>query len=116
MVVGTPAYMAPEQVQGDPGLIDRRVDVYGIGATLYDLIAGEAPFSGTTRIETLMQVVSEEPRPLRQLDGRVPADLETIVSTCLEKDPQRRYASARALAEDLQHYLDGEPIAARADS
>jgi len=113
MVVGTPAYMAPEQVQGDPGLIDRRVDVYGIGATLYDLIAGEAPFSGTTRIETLVQVVSDEPRPLRQLDERVPADLETIVSTCLEKDPQRRYASARALAEDLQHYLDGEPIAAR---
>ena len=112
-VVGTPAYMAPEQVQGDPGLIDRRVDVYGIGATLYDLIAGEAPFSGTTRIETLMQVVSDEPRPLRQRDGRVPADLETIVSTCLEKDPQRRYASARALAEDLQHYLDGEPITAR---
>lgn len=113
MVVGTPAYMAPEQVQGDPGLIDRRVDVYGIGATLYDLIAGEAPFSGTTRIETLVKVVSDEPRPLRELDGRVPADLETIVSTCLEKDPQRRYASARALAEDLQHYLDGEPIAAR---
>ena len=113
MVVGTPAYMAPEQVQGDPGLIDRRVDVYGIGATLYDLIAGRAPFSGSTRIETLMQVVSDEPRPLRQLDGRVPADLETIVSTCLEKDPQRRYASARSLAEDLQHYLDGEPITAR---
>jgi len=113
VVVGTPAYMAPEQVQGDPGLIDRRVDVYGIGATLYDLIAGEAPFSGSTRIETLVQVVSDEPRPLRELDGRVPVDLETIVSTCLEKDPQRRYASARALAEDLQNYLDGEPIAAR---
>ena len=113
MVVGTPAYMAPEQVQGDPGLIDRRVDVYGIGATLYDLIAGKAPFSGSTRIETLVQVVSDEPRPLRQLDERVPADLETIVSKCLEKDPQRRYASARALGEDLQHYLDGEPIAAR---
>jgi serine/threonine protein kinase len=112
-VVGTPAYMAPEQVQGDPGLIDRRVDVYGIGATLYDLIAGEAPFSGSTRIETLVQVVSDQPRPLRELDGRVPVDLETIVSTCLEKDPQRRYASARALAEDLQNYLDGEPIAAR---
>ncbi len=116
MVVGTPAYMAPEQISGDPDQIDRRVDVYGIGATLYDLIAGRAPFTGSTRIETLMQVVSEEPRPLRQLDVRIPVDLETIVFTCLEKDPQRRYASARALADDLRRFLDGEPIAARRTS
>jgi serine/threonine-protein kinase len=113
MVVGTPAYMAPEQVRGNPDLIDRRADVYGIGATLFDLIAGEAPFSGSTRIETLMQVVTEEPRSLRQFDRKIPVDLETLVSTCLEKDPQRRYESARALADDLRRYLDGEPIAAR---
>ncbi len=113
VVVGTPAYMAPEQIKGDPDLIDRRVDVYGMGATLYDLIGGAAPFSGSTRIETLMQVLSEEPQPLRQLDGRIPIDLETIVSKCLEKDPQRRYASARALGDDLRRYLDGEAIAAR---
>lgn len=113
MAVGTPAYMAPEQIRGDPDLVDRRVDVYGIGATLYEVISGEAPFSGSTRIAILMQVLTEEPRPLRHLDLRIPVDLETIVSTCIEKDPQRRYASARALADDLRRYLAGERIVAR---
>jgi serine/threonine-protein kinase len=112
-VVGTPAYMAPEQVQGDPGRVDRRVDVYAIGATLYDLVAGRAPFTGSTRMETLIKVVTDEPSPLRQLDGSVPADLEAIVARCLEKDPARRYESARALALDLRRFLDGEPVAAR---
>jgi serine/threonine protein kinase len=113
VVVGTPAYMAPEQIKGDPDLIDRRVDVYGMGATLYDLVAGVVPFSGSTRVETLMQVLSDDPQPLRQLDRRIPVDLDTIVSKCLEKDPSRRYASARALADDLRRCLDREPIAAR---
>ena len=113
MVVGTPAYMAPEQIRGDADLVDRRADVYGIGATLYDVIAGEVPFSGSTRLETLMHVLTEEPRPLRHLDLRIPVDLETIVTTCMEKDPQRRYASARALADDLRRYLAGERIVAR---
>jgi predicted Ser/Thr protein kinase len=112
-VVGTPAYMAPEQVQGDPERVDRRADVYAIGATLYDLVAGRAPFAGSTRMETLIQVVSEDPVPLRRLDGTVPADLEAIVSRCLEKDPARRYESAHALALDLRRFLDGEPVAAR---
>ena len=112
-VVGTPAYMAPEQVQGDPGRIDRRTDVYAIGATLYDLVAGRAPFTGSTRMETLIQVVSDDPVPLRRLDGSVPADLEAIVSRCLEKEPERRYESANALALDLRRFLDGEPVAAR---
>jgi tetratricopeptide (TPR) repeat protein/predicted Ser/Thr protein kinase len=112
-VVGTPAYMAPEQVQGDPGRVDRRVDVYAIGATLYDLVAGRAPFTGSTRMETLIKVVTDEPLPLRQLDGSVPADLEAIVARCLEKEPARRYESARALALDLRRFLDGEPVSAR---
>jgi serine/threonine-protein kinase len=112
-VVGTPAYMAPEQVQGDPGRIDRRADVYAIGATLYDLVAGRAPFTGSTRMETLIQVVSDDPVPLRRLDGSVPADLEAIVSRCLEKEPGRRYESANALALDLRRFLDGEPVTAR---
>ncbi len=112
-VVGTPAYMAPEQVQGDSALVDRRADVYSIGATLYDLVAGRAPFSGSTRMETLIKVVTEEPEPLRQLDGSVPADLEAIVTRCLEKDPVHRYESARALALDLRRFLDGEPVTAR---
>ena len=105
--------MAPEQIRGDADLVDRRADVYGIGATLYDVIAGEVPFSGSTRLETLMHVLTEEPRPLRHLDLRIPVDLETIVTTCMEKDPQRRYASARALADDLRRYLAGERIVAR---
>ncbi|MFV2073480.1 MAG: protein kinase, partial [Thermoanaerobaculales bacterium] len=112
-VVGTPAFMAPEQVRGGPENIDRRVDVYALGATLYHLIAGKAPFEGTTRLETMLRVLEDEAQPLRQLERGVPADLETIVATCLEKEPQRRYGSARSLAEDLQRYLDGEPIEAR---
>ncbi len=112
-VVGTPAYMAPEQVQGDAARVDRRADVYAIGATLYDLVAGRAPFTGSTRMETLIQVVSEDAVPLRRLDGSVPADLEAIVGRCLEKDPADRYESAHALALDLRRFLDGEPVAAR---
>ena len=112
-VVGTPAFMAPEQIRGEPGAVDRRADVYAIGATLYQLLAGEAPFSGTTRVATMLQVLEHEAPPLRQVDARVPLDLDTIVTTCMEKEPQRRYASARALADDLRRYLDGEPVAAR---
>ena len=112
-VIGTPAFMAPEQVRGGTENTDRRVDVYALGATLYHLIAGKAPFQGTTRLETMLRVLEDEVKPLRQLERGVPADLETIVATCLEKDPQRRYGSARSLAEDLQRYLEGEPIEAR---
>jgi len=112
-VVGTPAYMAPEQIQGDPGRIDRRADVYAIGATFYDLVVGRAPFTGSTRMETLIQVVSDDPVPLRRIDGSVPADLEAIVGRCLEKEPERRYESANALALDLRRFLDGEPVTAR---
>jgi serine/threonine-protein kinase len=112
-VVGTPAFMAPEQVRGEPGAIDRRADVYAIGATLYHLISGKQPFSGTTRMATMLQVLETDPPPLRQLDSDAPRDLEMIVAQCMEKEPHRRYTSARALADDLRRYLDGEPVAAR---
>ncbi|MEJ2188258.1 MAG: protein kinase [Acidobacteriota bacterium] len=112
-VVGTPAFMAPEQVRGEPGAIDRRADVYAIGATLYHLISGKQPFSGTTRMATMLRVLETDPPPLKQLDPEVPRDLEMIVAQCMEKEPHRRYASARAVADDLQRYLDGEPVAAR---
>ncbi len=111
--VGTPAFMAPEQIRGEPAAIDRRADVYAIGATLYHLIAGRQPFSGTTRMATMLQVLEVDPPPLRRLAPEIPRDLEMIVAQCMEKEPHRRYASARALADDLHRFLDGEPVAAR---
>lgn len=112
-VVGTPPYMAPEQARGERNKIDRRTDVYALGATLYDLLSGRPPFTGESSVAVMMKVLSEDARPLRELDPSIPMDLDTIVLKCLEKDPARRYDSARAVAEDLRRYLDGEPIAAR---
>ena len=114
-LVGTPWYMAPEQALSGK-LVDRRADVYGVGATLYELLAGRPPFTGAGPLEVLHSVLNEEPPPLRKLVADLPADLETIVHKCLEKDPNLRYESARALADDLRRFLDGEPIAARSTS
>ncbi|MFH1176300.1 MAG: protein kinase, partial [Acidobacteriota bacterium] len=113
MIMGTPQYMAPEQARGEVHTLDRRTDVYSLGAVLYELLGGEPPFAAATEVETLMRLVQEDPRPLRALAPRTPVDLETIVMKCLEKEPQRRYDSARALAEDLERYANGEPIMAR---
>ncbi len=113
MIVGTPPYMSPEQARGQRATIDRRTDVYSLGATLYDILSGRPPFSGDSSVAVIMKVVSDEAPPMRTIDSSIPADLDTIVLKCLEKDPQRRYDSARALAEDLRRYLDGEPIEAR---
>ena len=112
-VLGTPWYMAPEQASGGGAAVDRRADVYSLGATLYDLIAGRPPFGGDSSVSVLVRLVNEEPTPLGQVLPQVPGDVQTIVMKCLEKDPARRYESARALADDLGRYLDGEPIAAR---
>jgi eukaryotic-like serine/threonine-protein kinase len=112
-VVGTPPYMSPEQARGQRSTIDRRTDVYSLGATLYDILSGQPPFSGDSSVAVMMKVVSDDAPPMRAINPRIPADLDTIVLKCLEKDPQRRYDSARALAEDLRRYLDGEPIEAR---
>jgi serine/threonine-protein kinase len=111
MISGTPAYISPEQAQGRP--VDRRTDVYSLGIVLYELLAGSPPFAGGNLARILVQLVLEDPRPLRQVDPAIPEDLETIVGKCLEKDPARRYESARELAEDLDRFLDGEPIRAR---
>ncbi|HEX6739658.1 MAG TPA: serine/threonine-protein kinase, partial [Vicinamibacteria bacterium] len=110
-LIGTPAYMAPEQVRG--GDVDRRTDVYGLGVTMYQLLAGRLPLSTTSSLEALAHVLSDDPRPLREARTDVPADVEAIVMKCLEKDPGARYESARALAEDLGRFLDGEPVKAR---
>lgn len=112
-VMGTPAYMAPEQARGEVRNLDRRTDVYSLGATFYDLLTGRPPFTAEGTVELLMQVIEQDPPPLRRIEPAIPADLETIVLKCLEKEPGRRYGSARALAEDLDRYLEGSPIEAR---
>ena len=105
--------MAPEQIAGDRAAIGPRSDVFALGATLYSLLTGRPPFQAASVIETLDLVRTREPAPLRTLVPGLPRDLETIALTCLRKDPRRRYASAGALADDLQRWLDGFPIRAR---
>ena len=112
-LLGTPQYMAPEQARGEHDKIDARTDVYGLGATLYEALTGRPPFEGTSNLQTLYRMMHEEPVPPRRHVPTLPADLESVVLKCLEKDPQRRYPSASALAGDLQRTLDGEPVQAR---
>ncbi|RPJ60539.1 MAG: serine/threonine protein kinase, partial [Acidobacteria bacterium] len=109
--LGSPSYMPPEQA-GSGEKVSRRSDVYGLGATLYHVLTGRAPFHGESAAQVVHEVLTTEPVSPRSLQPSIPRDLETVCLKCLEKDPQRRYPSARAVAEELRRFLEGKPVLA----
>ncbi len=112
-IVGTPDYMAPEQVRGEADLAGPKVDQHALGSILYELLTGHPPFLGSTPSDTIEQVRTQEPVPPSRLRPNVPRDLENICLKCLQKEPHRRYPDALALAEDLDRFLEGRPVLAR---
>ena len=110
--MGTPGYMAPEQALGDDS-VGAAADVYGLGAILYCMLSGRPPFMAAKASDTLIQLLSNDPIPVAKLQPSIPRDLETICMKCLEKEPTKRYGSAKLLHDELQRFIQGEPILAR---
>src|SRR5262249_26297723 len=106
-------YMAPEQALGVKGVVDHRADIYGLGATFYELLTLEPALPGTERDEMYRQLVRDEPRPPRAINRAIPRDVETVILKALSKEPMARYAAAQEFADDLRRFLDGRPVLAR---
>lgn len=115
-LIGSPSYMSPEQAMGDWNRLDRRSDVFSLGAVLYEILTGRRPFENENTLRVLQMVVEEDPPRPRKISSAIPVELETVILKCLEKDPDRRYDSAKALAEDLGRYLEGDPVLASRSS
>src|SRR5262249_36992816 len=111
--MGTPSYMSPEQARGEASSLGPAVDIYALGAVLYELLTGRPPFRAESLSATIQQVISEEPVSPARLNASVPRDLETICLKCLQKNPSDRYASAAEVRDDVRRFLRNEPIVAR---
>ncbi|MFQ5807183.1 MAG: protein kinase [Phycisphaerae bacterium] len=115
-VMGTPAYLSPEQLRGDAGRLDHRTDIYSLGVTLYELLTWRKPFDGETREQIITGICTAEPIAPRRLNPQIPIELETICLRAIEKDPEQRHPSAALLAEDLRRFAEGRPILSRRTS
>ncbi|HEY3321884.1 MAG TPA: serine/threonine-protein kinase [Planctomycetota bacterium] len=113
LVCGTPAYMAPEQARGDGKAVDPRSDVWALGAVLYEMLSGKPPFQAENALRLMLRITKDQPQNLRRINMKVPQEVQEIVMKCLEKNPERRYPSARAMAVDIGHFLNAEPLESR---